>query len=272
MIPNFFIMKITRTRIFIIVTIALAGISANSLPAQDLKQLLGMGQSSSSSPSAALASLSEDQVASGLKEALANGVQMAITNLGRSGGFLNDLAVRIPMPHGLQTVEKTLRALHQSQLADNFVTSMNNAAEQAVPEAASVLGDSIRQMTVADAKAILTATNNAATEYFRRTSETNLEARFLPIVKKATDQVGVTKNYKAMMDKVGTGQLGGFGGLSSLTAAAPAKDAFDVDSYVTRKALDGLFVKIADQEQKIRANPAARTTDLLKQVFGAVSK
>jgi hypothetical protein len=143
---------------------------------------------------------------------------------------------------------------------DDFIASMNRGAEKAAPEAAAVLGDAIRQMTVADAKAILTGTNNAATQYFRRTSETNLYDKFLPIVKKATDEVGVTSSYKRLVDKAGF--------------AAPLlnAEAANLDGYVTRKALDGLFLKIGEEEKRIRENPAARTTDLLQKVFGAVTK
>lgn len=216
-----------------------------------------------------LSSLSQEQLISGLKEALAKGAQHAVTNLGKPDGFLKDTSVRIPLPENLRRVERGLRALGQGQLADEFVTTMNRAAEQAVPEAAGVMGDSVRQMTVADARAILTSTNTAATAYFRRTSETNLYTRFLPIVKKATEATGVTASYKRLVEKSG---IGGLGGLGSLGGASLDKDALDLDAYVTRKSLDGLFVKIADQEKLIRENPAARTTELLQKVFGAVAK
>src|SRR5690349_13858969 len=160
---------------------------------------------------ATLASLSQDQITSGLKEALAKGVQQAIGTLGKTNGFLNDLSVKIPMPSSLTKVETTLRTLRQDKLADEFIATMNSAAEQAVPQAAVVLGDSIKQMSIADAKSILTGTNNAATQYFRRTSETNLHARFLPIVKTATEKAGVTSAYKKMVDKAGTA----FGGVAA---------------------------------------------------------
>ena len=218
--------------------------------------------------SPALAGLSQDQMTSGLKEALGKGVQQAVAALGQPDGFLKDQHVKIPMPESLQKVEKTLRALRQDKLADEFVTTMNRAAEQAVPEAAAVLGDSVKQMSIADAQSILMGTNNAATQYFRRTSETNLQARFLPIVKAATAKAGVTGAYKRMTDKAG----GGFGGLGGLGGNALGKEMPDLDSYVNRKALDGLFLKIAEQERQIRENPVARTTDLLQKVFGAASK
>jgi hypothetical protein len=219
-------------------------------------------------PTSGLTALSQDQMVGGLKEALGKGVQQAIATLGKPDGFLNDVKVKIPMPESLQKVEKTLRALRQDKLADEFVTTMNRAAEQAVPEAAAVLGDSVKQMSIADAKSILTGTNNAATQYFRRTSETNLHTRFLPIVKAATQKAGVTGAYKRMTEKAS----GGLGGLGGLGGGLLGKQAPDLDDYVTRKALDGLFLKIAEQEKQIRENPVARTTDLLQKVFGAVGK
>jgi hypothetical protein len=155
-----------------------------------------------------------------------------------------------------------LRTLHQDKLADEFVTTLNRAAERAVPEAAAVLGDAIKQITLADAQTILTGTNNAATAYFRRVGETNLQQRFLPIVRTATQQAGVTSAYKKMMEKA---SFGGFSAGSLL-----GRDATDLDGYVTRKALDGLFLKIGEEEKRIRENPVARTTDLLQKVFGAV--
>ncbi|HXT40789.1 MAG TPA: DUF4197 domain-containing protein [Candidatus Angelobacter sp.] len=233
----------------------------------DLSDLLGLGESktSNSPPDAGIGALTQDQMVGGLKEALGKGVELAISTLGKTDGFLKDLNVKIPMPESLQKVEQTLRALRQDKLADEFVTTMNRAAEQAVPEAAAVLGDSVKQMSIADAESILTGTNNAATQYFRRTSETNLHARFLPIVRAATEKTGVTSSYKRMTDRAG----GGFGGLGG---SLLGKQAPDLDDYVTRKTLDGLFLKIAEQEKAIRENPLARTTDLLQKVFGEVGK
>ncbi len=207
------------------------------------------------------ASLSQDQVAQGLKEALGKGVQQAVSRLGQDGGCLTNASVKIPMPEKLRTVEKTLRVLKQDKLADDFVATMNHAAEKAVPEAAGVFGDAIKGMSIADARTILAGTNNAATQYFRRTTETNLYVKFLPIVKQATDQTGVTSTYKQLMAKAqGANSFGSFG------------RSLDVDAYVTSKALDGLFKMVAEEEQLIRQNPAARTTALLQKVFGAVSK
>jgi hypothetical protein len=233
-----------------------------------LLDMLGLGKKGTNETSTLLASsLSQEQVVQGLKEALGKGVQQAVSQLGHDGGFLTNLAVKIPMPEKLRTVEKTLRVLKQDKLADDFVNTMNHAAEQAVPEAAGVFGKAVKDMSIADARSILTGTNNAATQYFRRTTETNLYAKFLPIVKRATDQTGVTSTYKQLMEKVaGANSFGSIG--RSLLGA----ESLDVDAYVTNKALDGLFTMVAEEEKRIRENPAARTTALLQKVFGAATK
>jgi hypothetical protein len=204
-----------------------------------------------------IAALSETEVANGLKEALRKGVDRAIANLGKENGFLDNAAVKIPMPPQLAKVEKTLRAVGQGAMADEFVATMNHAAEQAVPVAAQVFGESITKMTVEDAKAILAGEDDAATQYFRKTTETQLHEKFLPIVKTATEKAGVTASYKNLMQKAGP------------VAALLGHDASDLDGYVTSKGLDGLFVMMAAEEKRIRENPVARTTDLLKKVFGS---
>jgi hypothetical protein len=236
-----------------------------------LLDALGFGKKATNEAAAVSAglpaSLSQDQVVQGLKEALGKGVQQAVSRLGHDGGFLTNLAVKIPMPEKLHTVEKTLRVLKQDKLADEFVTTMNHAAEQAVPAAAGVFGEAVKGMSIADAKTILTGTNNAATQYFRRTTETNLYVKFLPIVKRATDQTGVTSTYKQLMAKAGAANSFGSFGRSVLGA-----ESVDVDAYVTTKALDGLFKMVAEEEKRIRENPAARTSQLLQRVFGAVAR
>ena len=233
---------------------------------------LGLGKTSTNAPAAtALSALSQDQMVGGLREALGKGLQHAITTIGHDGGFLTNLNVKIQLPEKLQPVEKTLRALKQDKLADDFVTTMNHAAEQAVPEAASVFGDAVKHMTIDDAKSILTGQPDAATQFFRRTTQTNLYARFLPIVQQATARAGVTAAYKTMMAKVsGGGALGGT--LSGLAGSYLGADALDVDAYVTNRTLDGLFKMVAEEEKSIRENPVARTTDLMQKVFSAVGK
>jgi hypothetical protein len=205
--------------------------------------------------------LTEQEIIAGLKEALNNGTDHAVTSLGHEDGFLRNVEVRIPIPESLQSVERTLRALGQGPLVDEFQATMNHAAEKAVPEAAQVLVNSIRQMTFADAEKILRGHQTEATDYFRRTSETNLFERFLPIVKQATEKTGVTAAYKRMTQYAAVGVI---------SEAILGKEAVDLDAYVTGKALDGLFLKIAEQEKLIRENPAERTTEILRKVFGAV--
>ena len=206
------------------------------------------------------ADLATDQITRGLKEALARGLDHAISQLGKDGGYLTNAAVRIPMPEKLQAVEKLLRRAGQDKLADDFVTTMNRAAEKAVPAAAGVFTDSLKQMTVEDARGILQGPKDAATQYFRRTAGPQVQEKFKPIVAEATSQAGVTAAYKNLTDKVG------------LAGAFLKQESLDLDDYVATKASDGLFKMVAEQEKKIRENPMARTTDLLKSVFGAQGK
>jgi hypothetical protein len=205
----------------------------------------------------ALSDLSQAEIAAGLKEALNVGVERAISLLGQDGGFLNDVAVRIPMPESLQTVERGLRAVGQDAVADDFVATMNHAAERAVPETTAILMETIKNMSLADARQILDGPDDAATRYFREQNQEQLSAAILPIVRDATEKTGVTSAYKQLIG--GMGFLNQFGN----------QDSLDLDAYVTRKSLDGLFVKLADEERSIREDPVARSTDLLKKVFGS---
>ncbi|GDY22140.1 hypothetical protein LBMAG56_34870 [Verrucomicrobiota bacterium] len=213
--------------------------------------------------------LNTDEITRGLKEALHKGAQKATASLGQENGFLKNLDVKIPLPDSLKTAENAARLAGQGQLADNFILAMNRAAEKAVPEGLTVLADSISKMSLADAQAILKGPDDAATQFFRRTTEQSLEARFLPIVKSATDRVGVTQHYKALTGTVAAAKpfLGLFG---RKTAAVP--EALDVDNYVTKKTLDGLFKMVAAEEKNIRTNPAARTTELLQKIFSPAGK
>ena len=201
------------------------------------------------------ASASDGEIGGGLKDALAQGVESAVNRLGKTDGFLGDKAVRIPLPKSMQTVEKGLRIMGKGQVADDFIASMNRAAEQAVPEASSVLGDAIRAMTVKDAQAILSGPDDAATQYFRKVGGDKLFDRLLPIVRRSTDSAGVTSAYKGMLAKAGP------------AAQLVKSDATDLDGYVTKGALDGLFKMIAAEEARIRTNPAARGAALMKKVF-----
>lgn len=233
------------------------------LRAADFWERIGLKKGADSS---AWLGLSEEQLTAGLKEALAKGVESAITRLGRTDGFQGDQAVRIPFPDNLRRIEKGLRTLGQEKLADDFTLAMNRAAEKAVPEAAGVLSQAVRQMTIEDAKNLVKGSPTAATEFFKRTTQTNLHERLLPIVQQATASVGVTSNYKKMTEAVGGASIAKWLGRSGGT------DALDLDAYVTRKTLDGLFLKMGEEEKAIRENPAARTTDLLRRVFAGSEK
>ncbi len=221
-----------------------------------------------------LSSLSQDQMVEGLREALGKGLEQAVAQLGREGGYLSNPSVKIPMPEKLQKFESLLHTMKQDKLADDFVATMNHAAEQAVPKAARVFAGALKQMTIADGKAILSGADDAATQYFQKATQADLYAKFLPIVQKATETAGVTGAYKKLMAKVNVSdisqKLGGLG--SALGSAVPDKDLTDIDAYVTNKSMEGLFKMVAEEEKTIRKNPVARTTDLLQQVFGAVKK
>lgn len=205
--------------------------------------------------------LPNTQINDGLREALFQGARNAVEELGRSNGFLNNARVKIPLPSSLQKTEKTLRVLGQGKRVDAFVESMNHAAEEAVPIAADIFLDAVKQMSFADAKNILTGgQEDGATQFFRRTTEDRLRGKFRPIVEKYTEQVGVTQSYKQMVGKYGfLGQVVG-------------QDATDIDGYVTQKALDGLFTLIADEEKKIRRDPLGQASKVLRVVFGSILK
>ncbi len=209
--------------------------------------------------------LSQDQMVLGLREALNKAVERAVMELGHDGGFLTNLHVRIPMPQQLQTVEKTLRTVGEGQLADEFIATMNHAAEQAVPQATAVFIDAVQHMTIADARSILAGPDDAATQYFRRLTETNLYQRFLPVVKSATDSTGVTSTYKRLLGTIHQNKY-----LGPLESIFMQNQAVDIDAYVAGRALDGLFTMAAQEEARIRRDPVARTSELLQRVFGAV--
>ena len=204
-------------------------------------------------------SLSNQDITRGLKEALTQGVRNAVDDLGRRNGYLDNSRVRIPLPKNLQRTEKALRAAGQGHRIDEFIESMNHAAEEAVPVAVDVFLDSVRQMSFNDARQILSGgRDDAATEFFRRTSEQRLRDEFRPIVERVTEQVGVTQKYKQMMGRYG------------FLGRVVGQDASDIDGYVTEKALDGLFLLIADEERRIRRDPVGRTTAILRAVFGTI--
>ena len=196
-----------------------------------------------------------DEVIAGLKEALVKGSRAAVNTLGKENGFSSHPQLKIPMPEKLQTVESALRKLKQDKIADQFILSMNRAAEKATPKAMSIFTNAIKSMSIEDAYSVLKGPDNAATEYLKKTSGSDLQQEFLPVVKQATGSVGVTERYKALTDNLGP--MANFIDVESL----------DVDKYVTDKAMAALFSLVASEEKLIRDNPAARTTELLKKVF-----
>jgi len=250
----------TSMRILTVFCIPL--LSVGTVQADWLEQLMKRGLEPKTMPATqtATALLSDEEVVRGLKEALAQGSRQAIARLGKAGGYLNDPNVRIPMPDNLKTVERLLRTLKQDKVADEFVVSLNQAAEKAVPEAAAIIGDSLAKLTLVDARDILNGPEDAATQYFRKTGEAQLRARFLPIVRQATQQAGVTSAYKRLMQRAGP------------YAQLMGSQATDLDGYVTDKAMDGLFKMLAEEERRIRQDPLARTTELLNKVFGTAAK
>lgn len=206
---------------------------------------------------AGLDDISTGDASAGVKEALAKGADFAVASLGKQDGFLGNAKVKIPLPGYLQKAEKGMRMFGMGKQADELVNTMNHAAENAVAEAKPILTDSISKMSVQDAKGILTGGDDSVTQYFKRTSSAQLTQKFMPIVKAATSKLQLAEQYNAY-----AGKAAGMGLID-------AKDA-DIDAYVTQKAMDGLFLMIAEEEKKLRANPVAAGSALLKKVFGAL--
>ena len=222
---------------------------------ETLKSLKGSAAPSPSRPAVG-ANLSDGDVVNGLKEALSQGSTAAVAKLGTSNGFLNNERVKIPLPETLQKAEGLLRTLGQGKVVDDLITTMNRAAEAAVPEARTLLLDAIKKMTVQDAKNILNGGDSAATNYFRKTTEVQLHSKFLPIVTKTTNKLALAEKYNQ------------YAGQASKVGLMDEKQA-SVQEYVTAKALDGLFLMIADEEKAIRQNPMERTGYWIKKVFGS---
>jgi hypothetical protein len=206
-----------------------------------------------------VADLSSKESAAGLKEALTRGAEVAVGQLGKANGFMGDARVRIPLPDSARAVETALRTFGMGKQADELIETMNRAAEMAVVEAKPILTNAVKAMSLDDARSILTGGDDAATLHFRRTTSAAISAKFLPIVKKSTAKVNLA------------GQYNQFAGKASQLGLLDKKDA-DLDSYVTQKAMDGLFVMIAEQEKAIRKDPVGTGSSILQKVFGAVGK
>jgi hypothetical protein len=198
--------------------------------------------------------LSEAKIGSGLKEALKVGTENTVKLTGRADGYFMNQAIKILMPEKLQTLEKGLRLVGYGPQVDEFILSMNRAAERAAPQAKQIFWDAIGEMTFDDAGKILNGSETAATEYFKSKTTDKLTAAFRPVVDRTMNEVGVTRQYKALVAQY-------------QTIPFVKSQAVDIDQYVVTKSLDGLFHVLGEEERKIRTNPAARVTDLLKEVF-----
>ncbi|MGQ0545220.1 MAG: DUF4197 domain-containing protein [Betaproteobacteria bacterium] len=206
---------------------------------------------------AQLESITQREAVAGLKAALERGSQQAVATLGRADGFLGNPQVKIPLPDSLTRAERLMRRVGAGRYADEVIVAMNRAAEAAVPEARDILVASVKQMSVRDAKGILTGGETAGTEYFRRTTRTGLHKRFLPIVKRATARVRLAQKYDQYADK-------------GVSLGVVKEEHADLDEYVTQKALDGLYFMVAEEEKKIRKDPVGTGRAILKKVFGAL--
>lgn len=199
--------------------------------------------------------LSNDKIAAGLKEALTVSTGNAVAATGRPDGFLKNLAIKILLPEKLRTVGKGMRMMGMGAQVDELEAGMNRAAEQATPAARQIFIRAVTHMTFADARKILSGGDTAATEYFKRQSTDQLTTAFSPIVHQSMEKVGVIQQYNKVMQ-------------NSLAASLAGNQNFSLDKYVVGKTLDGLFYMLGEEEKKIRRDPAAQVTSLLKEVFG----
>ena len=213
-----------------------------------------------SSPAAAgLDDITDAEALRGVRQALTDGSLAAVARLGVENGYLGNPTVKIPLPPSLQRVERGLRTFGMRREADELVLAMNRAAEAAVPEAKQLLTDAVRKMSVQDAKGILSGGDTAATDYFRRATRTQLTQRFLPIVKRATDRVGLAQQYNSLAEQ-------------GAALGLVKEDEASIERYVTQKALDGLYFMIGEQEKAFRRDPVGATSSIVRKVFGALEK
>jgi len=219
-------------------------------------KLNGLSKPAASTESGLAQFSPQDQIES-LRQALTQGAETSVASLAKKDGYMGNAKVRIPLPESLLKADSALRKLGMGRYSDDLITSMNRAAEAAVPEAKTLLVGAIKNMTVADAKGILTGGDDAATKYFRRNTETALSDKFKPIVGKAMEKVKLAEKYNQ------------FAGKGSRFGLVDERDA-RLDDYITRKAMDGLFLMMAEQEKAIRENPLQATGSLAKKIFSAI--
>jgi hypothetical protein len=234
------------TRTFALLLISLFSAGASFAQLDQVTKGLGLDKGSA---------LSDSKVGSGLKEALQVGAEHAVKLTGKTDGYFGNQAIKILLPKNLQPLEKGLGAMGYQSKIDAFVLSMNRAAEAAAPSAEKIFGDAILSMSFEDAKKILSGGDTAATDYFKSKTTDQLTEAFKPVVQKTMQENGVTQQYDTLA-----------GELKSIPFVKT--ESLDINKYVVGKALDGLFYMLGQEEAKIRKDPAARTTDLLKEVFG----
>ena len=209
------------------------------------------------SHAADISDISNSEATSGLKEALIVGAGKAINNLGSTDGFFGNPLVKIPLPDGMKKAEKAMRMFGMGKQADDLVLKMNRAAELAVPEAKTLLVNAVKKMSVKDAKDILTGGEDAATQYFKTATSGPMAEKFLPIVKKATENVQLAQQYNKYAE------MGSKYGLVK-------KEQANVEQYVTQKTLDGVYLMMAEEEKGIRRDPMGQASSILKKVFGSL--
>jgi hypothetical protein len=249
-------------KVMLAALLALIATQSNAFDFGSVFDKISEGSSKSTngtSASSGVSALSDSETGDGLKAALNQGVAKAVGMLGATDGFLGNKEVKIPLPESLKKIEKGMKLIGMGKQSDELVLKMNRAAEAAVPEAKALLVDSIKKMSLTDAKAILTGPQDAATQYFKKTTSTQMAEKFLPIVTKATEKVQLAESYNK------------YAGMGAKFGVVKAEDA-NIEQYVTNKALDGLYLMIAKEEAAIRKDPLGQASNLLKKVFGAVSQ
>lgn len=248
--------------IFSLLSIAAFGAPAGALDLNGIESRLNdlakpATASPAAPPSSGLSRFSDADQIGGLKQALTQGAEAAVSNLARKDGYLGNDRVRIPLPENLQKADRMMRRLGMGKYSDELVTAMNRAAEAAVPQAKTLFVGAVRNMTVADAKGILSGGDDAATRYFRGKTEQQLSAKFRPMVARSMEKVQLAEKYDQ------------FAGKGAQLGLVDQRDA-NLEDYVTRKAMDGLFLMMAEQEKAIRADPLQASGKLAREVFSAL--
>ena len=240
------------------ITIGLMTFSTINVSAQNWKDIRKKAKTAAKTNASGInpkGALSQDEVGKGLKEALNQGVKKGVTQLNKKDGYLKDVQIKIPMPDEAKNVESNLRSMGQGEKVDEAIESMNRAAEDAAAGAKDIFVAAIKGMTLTDAMNILKGEDNAATNYLNKATYAALSEKFKPVIKVSLDKVGATKHWQTV--------FGSYNKIPFVTKVNP-----NLEDYVTKKALNGLFIQVAKEELNIRKNPEARATDLLKKVFG----